>query len=204
MRKQNKRHLYESIMRDVANVVKRRLNEGIYDFDSTNSYDDVDDILYGEERSKHEEERSKHEYEIIDKIPVEGLRRVRRKYDGKFNFINADGRLIFEDWLYYCRRFNEDGLKGYALVHVERGLYNYMDKNGMFLSRMHFNYCSPFYPEGYAMVMIQSVRNHKNILYNIIDNKGRVVFDKWVGNIKKLYDAAHQIEYKLSRENIID
>ena len=44
MRIQNKRSLYESIMRDVARVVKRRLNEGLYDFESTNSFNDVDDM----------------------------------------------------------------------------------------------------------------------------------------------------------------
>ena len=38
MRKQNKRSLYESIMRDVAKVVKRRLNESDEEIDRSRSY----------------------------------------------------------------------------------------------------------------------------------------------------------------------
>lgn len=192
MRKQNKRALYESIIRDVAKVVKRRLNEGLYDFDSTSSYDDVDEILYG------------NKYEIIDKKPVDGLRRVKREVDGKYNFINVDGKLIFDEWFYYCNPFNADFLKGYALVQVEKDLYNYINKDGQFLSNEHFNYCTHFYPGGWAMVMATVGDKYMHNLHNVIDNQGRVVFNEWFGSTKRLFDAVHKIEHKLSKNNIID
>ena len=99
MRRQNKRALYESIMRDVARVVKRRLNEGRYDFDVTNTDDDVDYIIDDINLSK----KKLSEYTFRDIL------------NPKFNIIlhndspdiiklDADGRIGFDVYVYKTLR----------------------------------------------------------------------------------------------------
>ena len=84
---------------------------------------------------------------------------VVRMPNGKWNYINKDGKFLSDVWFDEFSRF----LGGFARVKVD-GKYNYIDKDGNLLSDVWFDWGSDF-TDGFAMVKI-------NRLWRVVDTKG--------------------------------
>lgn len=161
-------------MRDVAKVVKRRLSEGLYDFDSTNSYDDVDDII-----DRRDEERRRKEfaekYKIVDEMPIEGFRRVVNKNTGKENYIDSKGRFISRNWYDRCYPFSKEGyakVKTYTYT-TNRPRFNLMNKDGHILFGYWYEELYDLNDSGYVLVK-------KGGSYNFINpDDERLLFNLW-------------------------
>jgi len=182
-------------MRDVAKVVKRRLSEGLYDFDSTNSYDDVDDII-----NRRDEERRRNEfaekYEIVDKMPIEGFRRVVNKNTGKENYIDSKGRFISRNWYDRCYPFNKEGYAKVRTTKVrtnnfgERYTYNLMNKDGRILFGYWCEELHDLKDSDYVLVKI-------NGSYNFIDLHERFLFNSWFKSKADALEAYYKHYEKL-------
>lgn len=68
--------------------------------------------------------------------------------NGKYNYINTNGRLLSEQWFDYCWHFKDD----YARVGLNNK-WNYINTDGKLLSKQWFNWCGNF-QDGYAMVKL--------------------------------------------------
>ena len=76
----------------------------------------------------------------------EGFSRV--KLNGKYNFINNEGKLVSNQWFDYVWHFE----KGYALVELN-GKWNFINTEGNLLSDQRFDYVWNFYG-GFALVRL--------------------------------------------------
>ena len=86
--------------------------------------DIFDEVIETTEWWKHEN--------VLDLLYYsEGFEKVQ-KGDGLWNFINKDGKLLFNEWFefYYVWHFHE----GFARVQRDDNLYNFIDKQGNILS----------------------------------------------------------------------
>ena len=85
---------------------------------------------------------------------------------GKFNYINTEGKYLFEQWWNNCGYFQDD----YAIVELDNK-YNFINTEGKYISKQWFDYCWDF-RDGYGVVKL----NHK---YNHITADGRLVSEQW-------------------------
>lgn len=84
------------------------------------------------------------------------------RLNGKWNFINAKGELLSEQWFDNCCNFNE----GFAVVKLN-GKYNFINTKGVLLSDQWFDNCCVF-NEGFAAVV-------SNGQWNFINTKGEIL-----------------------------
>lgn len=77
----------------------------------------------------------------------EELTRVQRVSDGKYNLIDADGKLLSDEWFEWVDDFRD----GFARVKRADGLYNFINKKGKIISEKWFDFISSFY-DGFAVV----------------------------------------------------
>ena len=77
----------------------------------------------------------------------EGLTKVQRLSDGKYNLIDANGKLLSDEWFEWIGDFYD----GFAKVQRAYDKYNYIDKNGKLLSNEWFMYVYNF-NNGFAEV----------------------------------------------------
>ena len=141
----------------------------------------------------------------------DGLTRV--KLNGKWNFINMDGEILFNQWFDFVGYF-ENGL---AKVDVSGKGWNFINQDGEMLSKQYFNLVGDF--EGdFAMVKIVSkglnfISRNGEILsnqwfdwvgvfekgiakvvihskgFNFINENGVLLFDQWIDNIGHFQDG---------------
>ena len=97
----------------------------------------------------------------------DGLARIRN-WEGQYNFINAQGKLLSEQWFEWAGDF-DDGL---AVVKNEDYVYNFINRQGKFLSEQWYKWIGDFYDE-FALVERE---NHE---FNYIDKQGKIVSDEW-------------------------
>jgi len=96
MKRQNKRALYESIMKDVAKVVKKRLNESEIDNDGV--------VTHGNIVRKRDRYNVKLDNgQIASDEWFDDVRRIFRNYflveiGGELNVMNSDGLMLFDEW----------------------------------------------------------------------------------------------------------
>ena len=96
MRKQNKRALYESIMKDVAKVVKKRLNESEIDND--------DIVIHGKIVKRGNRYNVKLDNgQIVSDEWFDDITRIFKNYflveiGGELNVMNSDGLMLFDEW----------------------------------------------------------------------------------------------------------
>jgi len=84
------------------------------------------------------------------------------KVNGKYNFINTEGKILFEQW------YNDAGGFYYGLAKVRLdGKYNFINTEGKILSNQWFDYVWNFH-YGFAEVRL-------NGKYNFINTKGEIV-----------------------------
>lgn len=69
------------------------------------------------------------------------------KLDGKYNYINSDGKLISEQWFDDCWCF----YNGCAMVYLKDKKYNHINTDGEYVSEQWWDYCCNF-GDGYARV----------------------------------------------------
>ncbi len=221
MIRQNNRALYESIMKDVAKVIKRRLNEGLYDYVTTSSYEDVNSML-SKERLNNLEIHEYHEgfAVIVDRENdcmnyidedenllsdmwfdecsyfSDGCGKVIK--DDKINFIDKTGRMLFPEWVKMSVVDVYNFHEGFAVVKESKGQYrfNYIDKNGRLLSNQWYFDAGSFH-NGFAKVSIGLNS------WNYIDKKGRLLSKEWFDycwNFGDSVDKNHAIVSKIVDE----
>lgn len=206
MRKQNKRYLYESIMRDVAKVVKRRLNEGMYDFDYSNTVDFDDDYVRGRERKENNRQERianlKSRYETVD-TRGNGLTIIANE-NGKYNIINSDGCLIFDKWwLVDVDEFKNGYAKVYMASQSQGLIINFIDMDGKIVSKEWFVDAGNFH-DGFARVE-KVIKYAKR--WNFIDTNGHFISEDWfddVSNFKDGYAIVSVDRENGHKENVIN
>ena len=77
----------------------------------------------------------------------EKLAIVKRVIDEKYNLIDANGKLLLDEWYEWVDYFHD----GFAKVQRAYDKYNYIDKNGKLLSNEWFKYVYNF-NNGFAEV----------------------------------------------------
>ena len=104
--------------------------------------------------------------DVFDKCYAfeEGFARV--VLTSKWNFINAKGEYLSEQWFDYCDGFHD----GFTRV-ILNYRCNFINKDGKLLSNQWFDWCGDF-SEGVAKVKL-------NDRYNLINKEGKYLFDQW-------------------------
>lgn len=125
----------------------------------------------------------------------EVLTRVQRE-DGKYNLINANGKLFFDKW-FECIGYFDDGL---ARVQIERnGKFNLIGENGKFLSEQWFDWIGDFL-DGLALVQ----RERENPRFNYIDKEGKIISDEWFRWVDYFHDGIARVQREDYSYNLID
>lgn len=101
----------------------------------------------------------------------EELIKVQRLSDGKCNYIDANGKIISDEWYEWIGDFYDDN-DGFALVGRENHQYNYIDKEGKIISSEWFKWLDYFH-NGFARVQ------REDYSYNLIDAKGNILSNEW-------------------------
>ena len=102
---------------------------------------------------------------------IEGKEYTRqyRLSDGKYNYQDANGKTLFNEWFEFIGHFYD----GFAVVEREEDyLTNFIDKNGKLLSEEWFLRAYNF-KDGFARV------ERKGNLMNFIDKKGKLLSEEW-------------------------
>lgn len=107
--------------------------------------------------------KCKNEQIDIEVIDDEIFTRVYRK-DGKYNYTNAKGEPLFNEWFEWVDIFHE----GLAIVQREDYLCNFIDKQGNILSEEWF-YSVDIFQDGFARVQRTNGEQAK------IDKNGKIV-----------------------------
>lgn len=110
--------------------------------------------------------KCKNEQIDIEVIDDEIFTRVYRE-DGKYNYTNAKGEALFNEWFEFVGIFYE----GFAIVQREDYLCNFIDKQGNILSDEWF-YSVDIFQDGFAVVQRTNGELCK------IDKTGKIVIRK--------------------------
>lgn len=98
----------------------------------------------------------------------EVLTRVQRDSDGKYNLINAQGKLLFDKWFDWIGYFYDE----FALVERKNHEYNYIDKQGKIISSEWFKWLD-FFHDGLARVQ------RFDDTMNFINEEGKLLSEEW-------------------------
>ena len=83
----------------------------------------------------------------MEETNKEELTKVQRVNDRKYNLIDANGKLLSDEWFEWLDYFND----GFAKVQRSYEKYNYIDKQGKLLSNEWFRLAYDF-RDGFAEV----------------------------------------------------
>ena len=144
--------------------------------------------------------------------------------NGKWNYIDTDGKLLSEKWFDYVGYFSEgfanvqlngklnfidtegklrsnqwfdyvdDFIEGVARVKIN-GKYNFIDTEGKLLSEQCFDYVGDF-SEGFDRVRL-------NGKWNFIDTEGKLLSDQWFDYVDYFSEGFAQV-YLNDKSNFID
>ena len=108
-----------------------------------------------------------------------------RKGDCLWNFINKDGKLLFNEWfeIDYVWHFQE----GFAGVERSDSLCNFIDKEGNILFDKWFDYLDNFH-EGFAIVQ------RGDSLYNLIDKDGKLLSNEWFNYLNNFSEGFARVQ----------
>ncbi len=182
MRRQNKRTLYESIMRDVAKVVKRRLNEGRYDFDVTNTDDDVD---YIDDMNLSKKKLS--EYTFRDILNPK-LNIILHNDSPDIIKLDADGRIGFDVYVYKTIR---DANDEYIPSSQKPSFVLYEDNIAFAIAKLFFLIFDPTKafgkcnPKVFRLIkfLMHNIPELKNFVYDYTEELDEIKnTDKWFIN----------------------
>ena len=149
---------------------------------------------------KIDEYSETHDRSLFDHVGnfSEGYARV--KLNGKWNFIDKDGNLLWkgDEWFDYVGLFLSEG---YAEVKLDEKGWNLIDKDGNLLWKGDewFDYVCYFW-EGYARIKL-------NGKYNFIDKEGNLLWEgeKWFDDADDFDEGYAEVEldgkrYKIDKE----
>ena len=118
----------------------------------------------------------------------EGFARV--ELNGKYNFIDKNGKLLSGTWFDSAWNFSE----GFTYVELN-GKYNFIDKNGKSLSDTWFDDAGIF-SEGSAWVKL-------NTKWNLIDKNGKLLSNTWFDDVIDFSEGFTYVELN-GKYNFID
>lgn len=98
----------------------------------------------------------------------EELIKVQRVSDNKYNLIDANGKLLSNEWFDWIGDFYDE----FALVERENHEYNYIDKQGNILSDEWFKWLDLFRDE---FARVKSFDDE----FNFIDRQGKLLSNEW-------------------------
>ena len=96
---------------------------------------------------------------------------VKRLSDNKYNFIDANGKILSDTWFEWIGDFYDDNDE-FALVERENHEYNYIDKQGKLLSKDWFKWLD-FFHNGFARVQ------RFDDTMNFITKDGKIISNEW-------------------------
>ena len=96
------------------------------------------------------------------------LTKVQRLSDGKCNYIDANGKIISEQWFEWIGDFYDE----FALVERENHEYNYINKEGKIVSDEWFKWLD-FFHDGFARVQ------RFDDTMNFINTDGKIISNEW-------------------------
>ena len=103
------------------------------------------------------------------------------KLNGKWNFINQDGKIISDTWFDDTFDFKD----GFAIVKINRK-YNFINTEGKIISNTWFDYASDF-KDGFASVKL-------NEKCNLINTEGKIISDTWFDSVYNFSEGFAVIE----------
>ena len=122
----------------------------------------------------------------------ENFARVQRA-NGDWNFIDANGNYLFNEWFYWLGNFCE----GFARVARTNGEWNFIDKDGNYLFNEWFYYLENF-NDGLAKVRRSDEK------YNFIDIKGKILSKQWFNYAYFFNNGLAKVEREDYLYNLID
>ena len=122
----------------------------------------------------------------------ENFARVQRA-NGEWNFIDANGNYLFNEWFYWLGNFCE----GFARVQRANGEWNFIDKDGNYLFNEWFYYLENF-NDGLAKVRRSDEK------YNFIDIKGKILSKQWFIDAHSFNDGLAKVQREDYLYNLID
>ncbi len=102
------------------------------------------------------------------------------KLNGKWNFLNKEGKLLSNQWFDYADYFSE----GFASVKLN-DKWNYINIDGQLLSNQWFDYADDF-SGGFAIVML-------NDKWNYINKEGQFLSNQWFDDAAGFRDGFARI-----------
>lgn len=121
----------------------------------------------------------------------------RVKLQNKYNYISYfDKNIICENWFDEASEFGYNSYRKLALVKLH-DKYNFIDRDGEFISETWFDFASNFDDDHYARVRIRDKAN-------FIDTNGSFLSDMWFDDVAAFSDKLARVENENGKFNYID
>ena len=114
----------------------------------------------------------------------EELTIVQRVIDEKYNLINANGKLLLDEWY----DFVSDFFGEVAVIVRGDGDFNFINKQGKLLSEQWFEWVSDF-NEGFARV-----ERSTDKLWNFIGEDGKIISKEWFRYVDDFNDGFAKVQ----------
>ena len=108
--------------------------------------------------------------------------------NSKYNFINKNGEIMFEQWFEYVDDFDE----GFAGVELNHKGWNFINQNGEIISKDWYTTVR-YFKDGFAGVYL----NGKG--WNFINQNGEIISERWYDEVSDFYNGFAHVHYKGKR-----
>lgn len=115
----------------------------------------------------------------------EGIAPIYSHQKSAYNFVDQNGTILFEEWHDSVKAFRQ----GKAAVRKKRKGWNYIDREGRYVSKIWFSSADSFFSEGFAMV--SSKEDEKK--WNAINESGKLLFREWRESYKETLEQARVV-----------
>ena len=120
----------------------------------------------------------------MEETKKEELTIVQRVSDEKYNLINANGKLLLDEWY----DFVSDFFGEVAVIVRGDGDFNFINKQGKLLSEQWFEWGGDF-NEGFARV-----ERSTDKLYNLIGEDGKIISKEWFRYVDDFKDGLAKVK----------
>ena len=114
----------------------------------------------------------------------EAFTRVQRVSDDKYNLIDANGKLLLDEWY----DFVSDFFGEVAVVVRDDGDFNFINKQGKLLSEQWFEWVDDF-NDGFARV-----KRSTDKLWNFIGENGKIISKEWFRYVDDFKDGFAKVQ----------
>ena len=114
----------------------------------------------------------------------EKLAIVKRVIDDKYNLIDANGKLLLDEWYDWVSDFFGE----VAVIVRGDGDFNFINKQGKLLSEQWFEWVDDF-DNGFARV-----QRNTDKLWNLIGEDGKFLSDEWFRYVKDFNDGFAEVK----------